>query len=300
VSEVIRFAADWLRLREPVDARARSRRVLGQLLKSLGSRSALRACDLGSGTGAAIRFLAPALALPRQRWIAVEPDPDLVAFAPEHWRADGWSVCQNGDRWTIQRGDIQIELEIRTCSLEAIDTNEPAEHDLVTAQAVADVVSSEALIDAIHRLLRPGGLAYVTGTYAGSTVFRDLDGTLDPRQELVERSFHAGMDERAWIPGSRAGGTLAARLAAAGLQIIAQDSADWVVGDQDADLLAAMLALVSRSAAQAASSADVGAIAAWAQHQRALLDVGRLTLRAAHVDLLARKPGRVAPGRPHE
>ncbi len=92
------FSTDWLALREPADSRARSTRLVGSLLRRLAvltqppgaesspSPQTLRIIDLGCGTGANFRYLAPRLGLVpgagpwvRQDWICVDRDRKLLA-----------------------------------------------------------------------------------------------------------------------------------------------------------------------------------------------------------------------------
>src|SRR5438045_404869 len=76
----IRVSSEWLALREPADAAARAI----DLVEDLGGRSPATGPwvihDLGSGTGAMGRWLAPLLRGP-QRWIAHDRDGDLLALA---------------------------------------------------------------------------------------------------------------------------------------------------------------------------------------------------------------------------
>lgn len=83
---------DWLALREDADARARalgSTDLLRQLVQHLRDErpsrgdGPLRVVDLGWGTGANPRWLAPRLAPPgRQRWTTVDHDQALTVTAP--------------------------------------------------------------------------------------------------------------------------------------------------------------------------------------------------------------------------
>lgn len=92
------FSTDWLALREPADRRARSTRLVGSLLARLAafthapgagsspSPQTLRILDLGCGTGANLRYLAPRLGLApgagpwvRQDWVCVDRDRRLLA-----------------------------------------------------------------------------------------------------------------------------------------------------------------------------------------------------------------------------
>src|SRR5688500_1818912 len=72
-------APDWLALREPADAAARSS-ALAELVAQHCGGGPLTVRDLGCGTGSMLRWLAPQLPGP-QRWYLHDRDPVLLARA---------------------------------------------------------------------------------------------------------------------------------------------------------------------------------------------------------------------------
>src|SRR5215467_10757136 len=80
------FSADWLALREPVDAASRSVRLARAVAGALPRYRAVDILDLGAGTGANVRYLAGKLPLP-QRWLLVDRDERLLSLAPKAWPA---------------------------------------------------------------------------------------------------------------------------------------------------------------------------------------------------------------------
>src|SRR6185312_13732994 len=92
---MIGFSLDWLRLRAPADRAARDVGLAQRFAAALrrpGERP-LRLVDLGSGTGANARALAPLIG-GDQEWLLVDDDAALLEFcAAEHfaWAArEGW------------------------------------------------------------------------------------------------------------------------------------------------------------------------------------------------------------------
>src|SRR5690606_34002812 len=73
------FDPGWLALRAPFDAAARSPQALAPLRRWAAGRggAVLRIADLGGGTGANLRFLAPLLPMP-QHWTVIDSDPALL------------------------------------------------------------------------------------------------------------------------------------------------------------------------------------------------------------------------------
>jgi len=71
---------DWLRLREPADAEARSVELVDEVRRRLPSDGRLVIHDLGGGSGSMGRWLAPQLPRP-QHWVIHDRDEDLLALA---------------------------------------------------------------------------------------------------------------------------------------------------------------------------------------------------------------------------
>ena len=76
--QVVRVSDDWLALREPADAAARSRELVEHLGPPATGRWVIH--DLGGGTGSMGRWLAPLLPGP-QRWVVHDRDTELLALA---------------------------------------------------------------------------------------------------------------------------------------------------------------------------------------------------------------------------
>lgn len=129
-----RFETDWLALREPRDAAARSRVLARAFLAALPRRA--RVADLACGRGANARYLA-SLGRPDLRWRLVDGDAALLAEARA--RLPGASV---------RHADLARSADwsmLRDC-------------DGVTASALCDLVSGAwiaALVRAAARGRRP-------------------------------------------------------------------------------------------------------------------------------------------------
>lgn len=73
------FSDDWLALRAPADSRARADAIVSRL--QIDPTSGIDVLDLGCGTGANLRHLAPLLAAAgarEQRWTCVDRDSELL------------------------------------------------------------------------------------------------------------------------------------------------------------------------------------------------------------------------------
>ena len=73
------FSPEWLALREGADARARDASLAGTLLATRPPGQPLRVVDLGSGSGANLRYLAPRLGH-GQHWLLIDYDSAKAAM----------------------------------------------------------------------------------------------------------------------------------------------------------------------------------------------------------------------------
>ena len=85
------FSADWLALREPADRAARSLRLSRLVAERLAGHEPVRVLDLGTGTGANLRFLAEQFPAPQQ-WTLVDRDAALLRQVAQ--RVSSWGTSQ--------------------------------------------------------------------------------------------------------------------------------------------------------------------------------------------------------------
>src|ERR671923_40370 len=78
--EGVGVSPDWLYLREPADAAARSAELADRLGRHLATARRFVIHDLGGGSGAMGRWLAPRLPGP-QHWVVHDRDADLLELA---------------------------------------------------------------------------------------------------------------------------------------------------------------------------------------------------------------------------
>ena len=129
--EDIRVSAGWLALREPADAAAR------HATSSNTSRGRLPATgrrvihDLGCGTGAMGRWLAPLLP-GRQHWVMHDRDADLLEVAA----ADLPGPAADGAAVTVEAG---------TSDITRLHPDDLAGATLITASALLDLLTEDEL-----------------------------------------------------------------------------------------------------------------------------------------------------------
>jgi trans-aconitate methyltransferase len=127
-AHLARADADWLTLREPADAAARSPELVDELVALL-PEGHLVVHDLGAGTGAVARWLAPRLPGP-QRWVLHDRDAELLERVDPHDLAAGPAV---------------VDVETRHGDVSRLDAAELADADLITASALLDMMTADEL-----------------------------------------------------------------------------------------------------------------------------------------------------------
>jgi SAM-dependent methyltransferase len=143
------FSADWLKLREPHDARARNPVVLDAVADSLAGKGAIRIVDLACGTGSTLRAVAPRIPA-TQNWQLVDNNLSLLARASD-------MVPPTGVRFSTAPIDINYDLEA------ALD----GPIDLVTTSALLDLASADWLQRLVVEIVARSIPIYAALTYDG-------------------------------------------------------------------------------------------------------------------------------------
>lgn len=252
--------AEWLRLREPVDHRSRSRRLLNSLRARFASRPFVTVVDLGAGSGSNLRATAASLPA-RQRWILVDHDSVVLAAAREAVAAWADKVVRSTDTLELGKDGRVLRVEFRKADL----ARDPAAWgadlpDLVTSSALFDLVSEEWIgrfTDALARTRLP---LYTTLIYDGRTEFL-------PRQrtDLTILAAFDGHHRRDKGFGAGVGGDgtriIAERLKGRGYAI-ERALSQWELGPDDARLIAALADGIAAAVRETGAVTDA-AINAW-------------------------------------
>ncbi|MEP9351854.1 SAM-dependent methyltransferase [Xanthobacter sp. KR7-225] len=277
------FSPDWLALREDADRRARSAAIDAAVAAALAAFPEPRICDLGAGTGASLRALAPLLG-PRQHWVLVDHDPALAAAARRVLAAQADAARPDGADLVLDWGGRELRVSFAAADL-AADPAAPlafAPH-LVTASAFFDLASA--------RWCRA-----FAGAMAGASVMVHAALTCDgcdawspphPADAAVHGAFRAHQArDKGFGPaaGPAAATILAEALTAAGHAVMIDES-PWRLDAGDRALIAA-LAEGTANAAREHGGVPPDDLASWEAARRQAA-----SCRIGHVDLFAR-PGR--------
>jgi len=258
IAHETRVAPAWLALREPADAAARSAELAGVLARRLG-HGPLVIHDLGGGSGAMGRWLAPRLPGP-QHWVVHDRDTDLLGLA-------------------LADPPTGATVQARCSDVTRLAEEDLAGADAVVASALLDLLTG----DELRRLLaacrgRPALLAL-------TVVGRVSLSPADPLDARIGAAFDAHQ-RRATAAGRLLGPVAAAAAVAelhgSGASVLVRPS-PWRLGAQDAGLTAAWLA-----GWIAAACEQEPALAADAYRDRRLAQAfaGELAVTVDHADLL--------------
>jgi hypothetical protein len=295
------FTASWLALREPHDARARAPQAVAVLGPAAVSTAAPRAVvDLGAGSGANFRYLAPRLG-GAQTWTLVDHD-DALLDAAEHalrdWAAerraeayvDGDADDGGGPRGAgvlrIRGADVdcrvrRTRLDLAT-SLDRLDIPRGA---LVTSSALLDLVSAPWLESLARR-----GRAAAAALWVGRTEDSRAAGT-PAAPEDAEVLVLCKRPQRRDKGFGPALGPVAARItegtfAAFGYRVHRWRS-DWRIEPAATDFQRALISGWHDAAVEIAPQRRA-ALRGWLQRRLAHVDAGRSELVVGHEDFVAR------------
>lgn len=256
------FSAEWLSLREPADARARSVPLTRTVADALAHVGHLRVLDLASGAGANVRYLAPHFKTP-QDWLLVDHDQRLLDVA---------------------RAGIVAPVTTRVVDLAHLDQLDDllTRRDLVTASALLDLVSE----DWLQRLLALCLDARATVLFALSYDGRIECAPEDPDDALVRDlvNRHQRRDKGLGAAlGPEAAGRTAAILNELGYDVCRARS-DWRLGPESASLQTRLIAGWAEAATEMVPH-DADGIFAWRNRRLAHIPRRSSFLLVGHEDV---------------
>ncbi|HSK40756.1 MAG TPA: class I SAM-dependent methyltransferase [Arenibaculum sp.] len=285
------FDPRWLRLRADADGRARTPGPAAAFAERLPATP--RLLDLGAGTGANLRHLAPRLGRAVQHWTLVDRDRgtlEAVAREMAQWAArtpgvalarDGRSVAGEGWRAAFATRELDLSGGLGADGLGELDL---AAFDGVVGTALLDLVSVDWIRRLVDALVRAGLPVLFTLTVDGRTTWMPADP--DDAGVLAGMAMHQGRD-KGFGPalGARAAQAFAARLRDAGFRVLCVRS-DWRLGATDRDLLRTLAGFHADACAAALPEAATRT-AAWLERRTRAAEAGRLRARIGHLDVAA-------------
>jgi hypothetical protein len=252
----MRVSSSWLVLREPADAAARA----ADLVEHLPAAGPLLVHDLGSGTGAMGRWLAPRLP-GAQHWVLHDRDADLlhVAAIPA------------------------VTFETRRSDITRLGADDLAGANLITASALLDLLTEDEL----------AGLATVC-TEAGCPVLLTLSvvgrvelNPPDPLDQRVAAAFDAHqrrVTQRGRLLGPDALSAAVEAFGRLGAEVVVRPS-PWRLGASHADLAAEWFTGWVGAARE--QQTDLATVTEdYARRRLAQAAAGQLAVTVDHADLM--------------
>lgn len=263
------FAAEWLTLREPYDAKARNPAILDAAVESVIGHPSVTIVDLGCGTGSTMRTLSPRLG-GHQHWRMVDNDLGLLARATAN--------PPTGTRLQAVALDLNRDVEA------ALD----GPVDLVTASALLDLVSEEWLERLVIEIAARKVPFYAALSYNGHVDFDPTD--VGDAAIIASVNRHQTTDKGFGLAlGPSAATNAIARLEAAGYSVM-HGLSDWRFSPRD-NLMQTELLSGWAVAAREIGDLPFTEIAGWQERRRQTLDAGRSSIGVGHVDIFARPTG---------
>jgi hypothetical protein len=220
--QVARVSPDWLVLREPADAAARSAELAACLGRNLPAAERLVIHDLGGGSGAMGRWLAPRLAGP-QHWVVHDRDADLLELAlchPPGPAADGAGVT----------------VETVQSDLSGLGPGDLAGAGVIVASALLDMLTADELAGMLDLGVAVGCPMLVALTVVGRVALTPAE----PLDAHMATAFDAHQRRT-----TAAGALLGPDAVAATVQMLGGTGADVVVRPSPWRLDAAHPALIA-------------------------------------------------------
>lgn len=267
---MVRVSAGWLALREPADAAARATDLVDQIKRRLppGGRHVIH--DLGCGTGAMGRWLAPLLPGP-QHWVVHDRDANLLTLAA----ADRPQAAADGSAVTV---------EPRHSDITRLRPSDIADASLITASALLDLLTARELTALVSLCAGPRCPALLTLSVVGQVQLSPADPS-DPRIAAAFDAHQRRTTERGRLLGPDAVAAAAEEFRRTGAEVLVRPS-PWRLGPALADLTGEWLRGWVGAACE--QQRDLAAEAETYERRRLRqAAAGDLEVTVEHADLLA-------------
>jgi hypothetical protein len=268
-ARVVRVSPQWLVLREPADAAARSAQLVERLGRLLPAAGRLVIHDLGAGSGALGRWLAPRLPGP-QHWVVHDRDEDLLELAladPPGPAADGAAVT----------------VEARRSDITRLAPGDLAGASLIAASALLDMLTADELAAMLDPCAALGCPMLLALTVAGRVALTPPE----PLDADVAAAFNAHQ-RRVTTAGRPLGPDAVAATAVAlrrtGAEVLVRPS-PWHLDAANADLMVEWFAGWLAAACEQEPALTADADAYW-DRRLAQAAAGELAVTVDHADML--------------
>ena len=270
-AEGVRVSPEWLVLREPADAAARSAELAERLGRHLPAAGCLVIHDLGGGSGAMGRWLAPRLPGP-QHWVVHDRDAGLLKLAV----TDLPGTAADG---------VAVTVEARRSDITRLAPDDLAGASLIAASALLDLLTADELAVLLGACTGVGCPVLLALTVVGRVALTPAD----PLDARMAAAFNAHQQRRTATAGRLLGPDAVAaaveELRATGAEVLVRPS-PWRLDAAHADLTAAWFGgwVAAACEQEPALAAEAGA---YRDRRLAQAAAGELAATVDHADLVA-------------
>jgi SAM-dependent methyltransferase len=287
------FSSEWLALREPADAAARSERLLQAVAARFAPEINLTVLDVGAGTGSNARYLAERLH-PQQQWLLVDHDPSLLIEASQRMRAWGEArglvVSRDEGAWRVEGEGLAVTFATKLGDLADLASLSELFLDrrLVTASALLDLCSAAWIESLASECRQTGAAGLFALTYDGRIHCSPEEPEDDEVRQLVNE--HQRTDKGLGPALGPAASTVAAECFGALGYSVEREASDWHLEPDAAELQRQLIEGWSRAAVQMAPDRSAS-IREWTDRRLAHVLDGHSRLVVGHDDLAVWLPG---------
>jgi hypothetical protein len=259
----------WLVLREPADAAARSAELADRLGRHLAGAGRLLIHDLGGGSGAMGRWLAPRLPGP-QHWVVHDRDAGLLELAV----ADPPGLAADG---------AAITVEARRSDITRLAPGDLAGASAIAASALLDMLTADELFGMLGACSEIGCPMLLALTVVGRVTLTPAD-PLDARMAAAFNAHQRRKATAGRLLGPDAVAAAVEELRGAGAEVLVRPS-PWRLDAAHADLTAEWFGgwVAAACEQEPALAAEAGA---YSDRRLAQAAAGELAVTVDHADLL--------------
>jgi hypothetical protein len=261
--------ADWLTLREPFDAAARSATLARAASEALPPDRPVRIVDLGTGRGSNVRYLTRYLPLP-QEWLLLDADAAVLVQA---------SPAMIGVL------DPQCAIEMRQVNLGVLDSTMFDGRQLVTTSALLDLVSESWLRSLARHCRATGAVGLFALTYNGESRCSPAEPEDEGIRELLNRHQRTNDKGFGGAAGPDAVNAAERSFTAIGYRVERARS-DWSLPPEARDMQRQLVDGWADAATEIAPEQS-SMIGSWRRRRLEHIDGGRSHIVVCHEDLLA-------------
>ena len=289
----------YLAAKRSIEDRSLNHQV-AQTLRAQLPRGPVQVVEVGGGIGTMVARVLEWWLVSQGDYFLIDGDATFVEHAAlwlAEWSRARGSGCVHGDggvRITGCGTDLRVHMKCaRAEVLEPGTVGSPA--DLLVCNSLLDLVDVPTLLPRLLRLVKPGGLCWLTTNFDGETIFEPGH----PHDRILMDVYHRSMDERRRdgepAGDSRSGRHLFGHLRAVQAEIIAAGSSDWVVFGSDGSYPgdeAYFVEYILHTIELELDGRDVftpGQVGGWLADRRGQLARGELVYVAHQLDILARR-----------